>query len=146
MSKLLRGIIMKFYCTMFWQFWKVFSAVHCKTCKCFNWLNHAVPVTVQITNCYMLYTIYNSGWAATSLFNKDVQEQLMKFKERPNTFSLGVCNGCQLMGLLGWVAPDEDLKGIYFLYWNKEVKWNLSEPNNFQIWGLYWWDNAWLPV
>lgn len=50
------------------------------------------------------------GWAATSLFNKDVQEQLMKFKERPNTFSLGVCNGCQLMGILGWVAPDEDLK------------------------------------
>lgn len=22
-----------------------------------------------------------------------------------------MCNGCQLMALLGWVAPDEDLKG-----------------------------------
>lgn len=29
---------------------------------------------------------------------------------RPDTFSLGVCNGCQLMALLGWVpggAPGE---------------------------------------
>ncbi|XP_078326512.1 phosphoribosylformylglycinamidine synthase-like isoform X4 [Crassostrea virginica] len=50
------------------------------------------------------------GWAATALFNHKVQEQLLKFKERPDTFSLGVCNGCQLMALLGWVAPDEDLK------------------------------------
>ncbi|XP_056013260.1 phosphoribosylformylglycinamidine synthase-like isoform X2 [Ostrea edulis] len=50
------------------------------------------------------------GWAATALFNQSVREQLLKFKERPDTFSLGVCNGCQLMALLGWVAPDEDLK------------------------------------
>lgn len=50
------------------------------------------------------------GWAATALFNHKVQEQLLKFKERDDTFSLGVCNGCQLMALLGWVAPDEDLK------------------------------------
>ena len=26
-----------------------------------------------------------------------------KFYNRPDTFSLGVCNGCQLMGLLGFV-------------------------------------------
>ena len=52
-----------------------------------------------------------AGWAATALFNHKVQEQLLKFKEWPDTFSLGVCNGCQLMALLGWVAPDEDLKG-----------------------------------
>ncbi|XP_060065152.1 phosphoribosylformylglycinamidine synthase-like [Ylistrum balloti] len=50
------------------------------------------------------------GWAATALFNKSVQKQFAKFKERQDTFSLGVCNGCQLMALLGWVAPDEDQK------------------------------------
>ena len=25
------------------------------------------------------------------------------FKNRKDTFSMGICNGCQLMGLLGWV-------------------------------------------
>ncbi|KAK3597102.1 hypothetical protein CHS0354_021209 [Potamilus streckersoni] len=50
------------------------------------------------------------GWAATSLFNNYVNTQLRAFKERQNTFSLGVCNGCQLMGLLGWVAHDSDVE------------------------------------
>ncbi|KAK7479188.1 hypothetical protein BaRGS_00029532 [Batillaria attramentaria] len=45
------------------------------------------------------------GWTATARFNQVVRQQLQQFKTRPDTFSLGVCNGCQLMGLLGWVAP-----------------------------------------
>ncbi|KAL3879788.1 hypothetical protein ACJMK2_032071, partial [Sinanodonta woodiana] len=48
------------------------------------------------------------GWAATCMFNSYVNAQLKAFKERKDTFSLGVCNGCQLMGLLGWVAQDSD--------------------------------------
>ena len=28
------------------------------------------------------------------------------FRERPDTFSLGVCNGCQLMALLGFVPGE----------------------------------------
>lgn len=53
------------------------------------------------------------GWAASILFNQNIREQFLKFRNRPDTFSLGVCNGCQLMGLLDWVAQDEDQKGIY---------------------------------
>ncbi|XP_064637394.1 phosphoribosylformylglycinamidine synthase-like [Lineus longissimus] len=49
------------------------------------------------------------GWAATLLFNQAIREQFTKFKARPDTFSLGICNGCQLMGLLGWIAPDQEL-------------------------------------
>ena len=30
---------------------------------------------------------------------------------RPDTFSLGVCNGCQLMALLGWIGDLEDDEG-----------------------------------
>ena len=30
-------------------------------------------------------------------------KQFEEFYERKDTFSLGVCNGCQLMALLGWV-------------------------------------------
>jgi phosphoribosylformylglycinamidine synthase len=43
------------------------------------------------------------GWAASIRFNKKVWDQFEKFYHRPDTFSLGVCNGCQLMALLGWV-------------------------------------------
>lgn len=43
------------------------------------------------------------GWAATILFNDRLREMFQKFYERPDTFTLGVCNGCQLFGLLGWV-------------------------------------------
>ncbi len=43
------------------------------------------------------------GWAASLRFNKKVWDQLEQFYHRPDTFSLGVCNGCQLMALLGWV-------------------------------------------
>ncbi|KAK7096705.1 phosphoribosylformylglycinamidine synthase-like [Littorina saxatilis] len=47
------------------------------------------------------------GWAATARFNQQVRREFQKFKSRTDTFSLGVCNGCQLMALLGWVVPAE---------------------------------------
>ncbi len=43
------------------------------------------------------------GWAGVIRFNKGIFDQFKKFYERTDTFSLGVCNGCQLMALLGWV-------------------------------------------
>ena len=43
------------------------------------------------------------GWAGLIKFNKEIWEQFQHFYNRPDTFSLGVCNGCQLMALLGWV-------------------------------------------
>ncbi len=48
------------------------------------------------------------GWAGAILFNTRLREMFDHFYERSDTFSLGVCNGCQLMALLGW-AP---IKGI----------------------------------
>jgi len=43
------------------------------------------------------------GWAGTIRFNEGLRRQFDVFYERPDTFSLGVCNGCQLFALLGWV-------------------------------------------
>jgi phosphoribosylformylglycinamidine synthase len=43
------------------------------------------------------------GWAASIRFNKKLWNQFETFYHRSDTFSLGVCNGCQLMALLGWV-------------------------------------------
>jgi phosphoribosylformylglycinamidine synthase len=43
------------------------------------------------------------GWAGVIRFNAGLLAQFAAFRERFDTFSLGVCNGCQLMSLLGWV-------------------------------------------
>jgi phosphoribosylformylglycinamidine synthase len=43
------------------------------------------------------------GWAGVIRFNKKIWEEFQDFYNRRDTFSLGVCNGCQLMALLGWV-------------------------------------------
>ncbi|CAL1270867.1 unnamed protein product [Larinioides sclopetarius] len=51
------------------------------------------------------------GWAASFLFHPDIQAEFTAFKNRADTFSLGVCNGCQLMALLGWVGSTSDDEG-----------------------------------
>ena len=43
------------------------------------------------------------GWAGVIRFNQRLQDEFAAFFGRPDTFSLGVCNGCQVMTLLGWV-------------------------------------------
>lgn len=43
------------------------------------------------------------GWAATIRFNPGLEAMFEQFYSRSDTFSLGVCNGCQLFGLLGVV-------------------------------------------
>jgi len=43
------------------------------------------------------------GWAGVIRFHEEVAAQFDAFYDRPDTFSLGVCNGCQLSALLGWV-------------------------------------------
>ncbi|HDH05786.1 MAG TPA: phosphoribosylformylglycinamidine synthase, partial [Nitrospirae bacterium] len=43
------------------------------------------------------------GWAGVIRFNKKIWDDFQDFYNREDTFSLGVCNGCQLMALLGWV-------------------------------------------
>jgi phosphoribosylformylglycinamidine synthase len=43
------------------------------------------------------------GWAGVIRFNEKLSAMFDQFYGRSDTFSLGVCNGCQLMALLGWV-------------------------------------------
>ncbi len=43
------------------------------------------------------------GWASVIRLNDRLQRMFDEFYHRPDTFSLGVCNGCQLFALLGWV-------------------------------------------
>lgn len=61
------------------------------------------------------------GWAATILFSEFLKPQFDNFKNRKDTFSLGVCNGCQLMSLIGWVgdaneAADDGVPSVALLH------------------------------
>lgn len=46
------------------------------------------------------------GWAGAFLYNVRAKTALDNFYKRPDTLSLGVCNGCQLMMELGLVYPE----------------------------------------
>ena len=50
------------------------------------------------------------GWAGSFLFNEKAKRALDNFYARPDTLSLGVCNGCQLMIELGLITPTDALK------------------------------------
>jgi phosphoribosylformylglycinamidine synthase len=46
------------------------------------------------------------GWAGAFLYNEKAKKALDNFYSRPDTLSLGVCNGCQLMMELGLLYPE----------------------------------------
>jgi len=45
------------------------------------------------------------GWAKSILFNPALREQFTDFFARTDTFSLGICNGCQMMAHLAQIIP-----------------------------------------
>ena len=59
------------------------------------------------------------GWAKTVLFNNQLRDQFEGFFQRSDTFSLGVCNGCQMLSNLKSLIPGAEL-------WPRFVR-NLSE-------------------
>ena len=59
------------------------------------------------------------GWAKTILFNTRARDQFEAFFHRADTFSLGICNGCQMMSNLKSLIPGAEL-------WPRFVR-NLSE-------------------
>lgn len=50
------------------------------------------------------------GWAAGILYNATAKATLERFYARPDTLSLGICNGCQLMAELEVLYPEHEEK------------------------------------
>jgi phosphoribosylformylglycinamidine synthase len=48
------------------------------------------------------------GWARTIRFNTKLADQFAQYFARPDTFGLGVCNGCQMMAALAPMIPGAD--------------------------------------
>ena len=46
------------------------------------------------------------GWAGAFLYNPKAKQALDNFYSRPDTLSLGICNGCQLMVELNLINPE----------------------------------------
>ncbi len=59
------------------------------------------------------------GWAKSILFNAQARESFQNFFGRQDTFSLGVCNGCQMLSTLAELIPGTE-------YWPRFVR-NTSE-------------------
>jgi phosphoribosylformylglycinamidine synthase len=47
------------------------------------------------------------GWAGAFLYNERARKALNDFYERPDTLSIGICNGCQLVMELGLLYRDD---------------------------------------
>ena len=60
-----------------------------------------------------------SGWARSILYNDRLKKMFAKFFARKDTFSLGVCNGCQMLSQLKDIIPGAES-------WPKFVR-NVSE-------------------
>jgi len=59
------------------------------------------------------------GWAKSILFHPAVRDEFQAFFARKDTFTLGVCNGCQMLAELREIIPGTD-------HWPRFVR-NLSE-------------------
>lgn len=46
------------------------------------------------------------GWAGGILYNEKAKQAIENFYARPDTLSLGICNGCQLLMELGLIYPE----------------------------------------
>jgi phosphoribosylformylglycinamidine synthase len=51
------------------------------------------------------------GWAGAFLYNEKAKTALEKFFARPDTLSVGICNGCQLFMELELINPEHDVHG-----------------------------------
>ncbi len=48
------------------------------------------------------------GWAKSILFNSRARDEFSGFFARPSTFTLGICNGCQMLAALHELVPGSD--------------------------------------
>lgn len=55
------------------------------------------------------------GWAGAFLYNETAKKTLENFFARPDTLSIGICNGCQLFMELEMVYPEHEIHGKMLL-------------------------------
>jgi phosphoribosylformylglycinamidine synthase len=76
------------------------------------------------------------GWAGAFLYNEKARKALERFYSRPDTLSLGVCNGCQVMMELDLVVKGHSRRP--FMSFNDSHKFesaflNVDIPKNHSV-------------
>lgn len=62
------------------------------------------------------------GWAKTILFNKQLRGMFISFFNRQDTFSLGVCNGCQMFAALKELIPGAESWPRFLKNWSEQFE------------------------
>lgn len=89
-----------------------------------------------------------NGWYTVIKNNSKVYNQFQRFYNRDNTYSLGICNGCQLLIKLGWIDNNIKMgknKSERFesrfsqvqVNYNKTIFTRELEGLNFGIWSAH---------
>lgn len=81
------------------------------------------------------------GWAGAFLYNEKAKAALDNFYAREDTISLGICNGCQLMGELGLLYPEHEVHpkldhNIAHKFESGFVNVTIPENNSVMLGGL----------
>jgi len=70
------------------------------------------------------------GWYFSIVNNPKIRQQFQQFYNREETFSLGVCNGCQLMSLLNWIPQNISLENNFSERFESRYSTVKVLPNN----------------
>jgi phosphoribosylformylglycinamidine synthase len=70
-----------------------------------------------------------TGWYSMIHHNQTLKEQFQRFYEREDCFSIGICNGCQLMARLGWIDGVKDLELVENDSHRFESRWSTVRVN-----------------
>lgn len=83
------------------------------------------------------------GWANVIKNNTRINDVFNAFKNRTNTFSLGVCNGCQLMSLLEWIPGYKMITNQSNKFESRCPFVKINKSNSIMLQGM---ENLMLPV
>ena len=70
-----------------------------------------------------------TGWYSMIKYNKSLKSQFQAFYDREDSFSIGICNGCQLMAKLGWIDGIKDLELVENESNRFESRWSTVRVN-----------------
>lgn len=82
-----------------------------------------------------------TGWAQSILCNPELSKQFAEFFARENTFSLGVCNGCQMMSQIKSLIPGAEnfpsfKRNTSVVFESRSVDVTIPESNSIAFRGM----------
>jgi phosphoribosylformylglycinamidine synthase len=76
------------------------------------------------------------GWYQVIKSNNRIHKIFTQFKERDDTFSLGICNGCQLMSLLKWIPKCQLSRNKSNRFESRFVHVRINSSNSILLKGM----------